>query len=181
MDFSIAECNGTPQACDLSLSLCPPSSPTCSGTMSQTTFHIAYQNHDISETDYAELHVHSNDPTDPDHIVVLEAHDQPCFPPNPVINVMTQRPCKGQPVMIDGSMSQANGVLGAMTTVTGYNWSFNFTPQPTPTINPTNTVSTTFTPQTSGFYILLLDVTNSCGAMSQNSATETISVAETCN
>jgi HYDIN/CFA65/VesB family protein len=179
MDFVIQECTSTPQSCDPNLTLCPPSMGTCANA--QTTFHVCYQNHDISETDYAELRVHSNDPTDPIHTIVLEAHDVPCFPPNPIITVGTTRPCKGMPVMVDGMMSTPGGIMGGMPSITMYNWGFSFTPPPTPVIMPNGVVSTSFTPQTAGIYILTLDVTNNCGQMSQSSASETISVAENCN
>lgn len=182
LDFSIMECMGMPapataQSCDPMLTLCPPSNPAC--TTSARTFHIVYKNLSIFEREFVELHIRSNDPADLDHVVVLEARDIPCLFPNPVIRVDTARPCRGQPVTVTGRASTPGPTMGA--TVTRYEWSWLFSPSPIPDFMPPEGIQVTFTPQTSGIYLLGLDVTNSCGARSQNPQSETLNVAEVCN
>jgi hypothetical protein len=183
-DFTIMECAAMPapvtgQACDLDVTLCAPSDRAC--RTSQKTFTIVYKNLHIFTTDFAQLHIRSNDPADLDHVVVLQAHDVPCLYPTPAIRVDTARPCKGQPVTLTGRGSDPGGGGMGRTMINRYEWQFAFAPPPTPDFMPMEGIQVNFTPQTAGIYIVDLDVTNDCGARSQNSASETINVSETCN
>lgn len=140
---------------------------------------ITYDNNDISTTDTVNLHVYTNDPGNPDQIVILEAMDDPCFFPIPIIEVETMRPCVGEPVTINADMSMPGGD-GMTTTIVGYTWSWLFAPPPEPQFSQQMS-TTTFIPERDGVYFLGLDAINSCGAMSQSQATEMINVSADCN
>lgn len=68
-DFSIAGCSSLP--CNPGTRLCAPTQPGCG--QSSTTFTLEYRSDDGSQTDLAELHIESNDPTNPELIVILQA------------------------------------------------------------------------------------------------------------
>jgi hypothetical protein len=179
-EFSIMECPaGMEHACDLNITLCPPSDMACA--MPQKTFNVTYQNMDISVVDYAQLHIISNDPANPNYLETLEAHDVPCFPPEPVISPPQGRSCVNMPVMVTSMGSNPGGPGGTGATITGYSWSFTFAPGTQPMITPANGSAVMFTPDTPGTYLLSLTETNDCGAMGRVTMDQMISVADTCN
>jgi hypothetical protein len=178
-DFTIIEpagCGTLP--CNPGITLCPPSNPGCA--RSETRLVVRYRNDDISSTDLASLVIQSNDPTDPVHRVVLNATDQPCLFPTPIVTVQTPRPCVGQPVTVSAASSNPGGPLGMSANLTGFEWSWLFAPPPQPTFSPVDQETTTFVPMRAGVYILGLHVRNSCGARSQSPAREMLNVADTC-
>jgi hypothetical protein len=182
MDFSIMECGATPQACDLNMTLCPPSDSACRNP--QATLHVTFQNMGVSNTVYSQLHIISNDPANPNYLETLEAHDVPCFGPQPVINVTTLRPCVGMPVVMDAGSSSPGGPGGTGATISMYNWSFSFTPGTPPTITPGGAppgVRASFTPMTPGLYLVTLSETNNCGGSGQVVMDQMITVADMCN
>lgn len=140
---------------------------------------ITYDNNDISTTDSVNLHVYTNDPGNPDQIVILQAMDDPCFFPQPVIEVETERPCVGEPVTVNARMSGPGGD-GMNTQLVSWDWKWLFSPDPAEFV-PQNMDFTTFIPQADGMYFLGLDVVNDCGAMSQQPASEMILVSASCN
>jgi len=176
-DFTFAD--GCANPCDRLVTLCPPSNTSC--TNNQIAVAIDYENNDISTVDFAELHIASTDPANPEHILVLSAEDQPCFYPTPVITVETTTPCKGMPVTVHAMMSQPGGSGGSGAAIVSYEWQWLFTPAAAPVFSPNGMVSTTFVPSDGGVYVLALDVKNDCGGESQAPASETLLVAETCN
>jgi hypothetical protein len=177
-DFTILECSNQ-NPCELSppLTLCPPMSASCVGPSSHALT-VVYANNDISNVDFAELHLETNDPADPEHVVVFEAEDHPCLFPVPAITVVPPQPCVGMPVLLSSASSTAGG---RGSTITAYHWSWLFTPPSAPAINPSSTSSTaTFIPIDSGVHVIGLYVRNDCGAESPSPATETIDVAAIC-
>jgi hypothetical protein len=149
--------------------LCPPGDPSCSS--SEHTYQLTYSNNDISSIDFAELHIASNDPADPDHIVVLSATDAPCSPPSASILVNTVNPMVGLPVLLDASLSDPGGSM-----IVDYQWSFAFTPNsPAPMFSSQGMVTTSFTPADPGLHIVSLVVINACGSQSAT-ATEQVNV-----
>lgn len=181
-DFSV---DGIPACsaanpCDPGITLCPPTDPGCMSSSMQLCF--TYANNDISTTDLIAVVLSTNDPANPEYRVVLDAKDEPCFFPTPVITIETARPCMGQPVMVNATLSGPGGVAGGMTTITTYEWSFGFAQPPTPIFMPDGVESTLFIPEKGGLYIINLNLENSCGARSQAPAQEQFIVAETgCN
>lgn len=179
-DFKVtmpSNCGTLP--CNPMLDLCPPSLATCVASLAQIC--IEYRNNDISSTDLAELHISSNDPANPEVVIVLSAGDVPCLFPTGAITVSTPRPCVGQPVMVSGATSSPGGPPGGSATIVDYQWSFLFPPPPVPALNPNGTAMTSFTPTRGGVYFLGLQVTNDCGGVSQQQAQEMINVADNCN
>jgi hypothetical protein len=177
-DFSFGD--GCSNPCERQVPLCFPADTSCT-TDSETFVPINYLNTDISNIDYAELHIFSTDPTDPEHVVVLSAPDDPCLYPTPIISYEPRAPCKGMPVVASGAMSLPGGPNGTGGTIVSYTWEWLYTPAATPAFTPTDGVTTTFIPTDSGVYLLGLRVKNDCGAESPTPASETIMVAETCN
>lgn len=177
--FDFDACRGM-SSCDLAVTLCAQASTSCIGT-TDTSIPIGYANNDLSTLDFAELHIFSTDPANPEHVVVLNAGDSPCFPPGPQIRYEPAVPCKGMPVTAyaDGSTPGGPDGMGAM--MTDFYWEWLFTPAAQPAFTPTNQVSTTFIPTDSGIFVLGLKIKNDCGAVSPSPASETIMVAETCN
>lgn len=183
--IDILEDNASKDDFTMDTTICPSGLPcTINRTLPAQTgsmdIPITYENNDISTTDTVNLHVYTNDPGNPDQIVILEAMDDPCFFPVPIIEVTTMRPCVGQPVMVNADMSQPGG-NGMSTTITAYEWKWLFAPPPEPEFAPQGMSFTTFIPEKDGVYFLGLDVVNSCGATSQRTATEMINVSATCN
>jgi hypothetical protein len=135
---------------------------------------ITYANNDISADDLAELHVYSNAPATLDYAVLLNAEDDPCLPPTPVITVVTMPPFQANsPIQLNGTMSGPGGPMATPATIVGYRWSWLSTPGPQPAItNPTGG-QTSFTATMSGTYIIGLHVENSCGRMSATEASST--------
>lgn len=172
-DFTIdlPVCNGT-VPCSVNATL-----PPQSGSLD---IPITYDNTDISTTDTVNLHVYTNDPGNPDQIVILEAMDDPCFFPMPIIEVTTPRPCVGEAVNVNADMSQPGGD-GMTTTIIGYTWKWLFAPSPQPQFAPQGMSFSNFIPEKDGVYFLGLEMVNSCGAMSQAPATEMINVSASCN
>jgi hypothetical protein len=174
-DFTVEGCAGM-NPCNVNLRLCAPGTMGC--MTFETTLDITYDNNDISTTDLVELHIFSDDPTDPEHIVVLQAQDIPCLFPTPVITVLTVPACVGAPVNLDASSSNV-GSPGA--TITSCDWFWAFTPGAAPPFNTMGTITNAFVPPVDGTYYLGLHCTNSCGAMSQTPGQETILVSDQCN
>lgn len=174
-DFTVEGCAGA-NPCDLNLTLCAPG-PSC-GTNSRKTLMVTYDNNDISTTDLVELHIYSDDPSDPDHIVVLQAQDTPCLFPTPIIDVETNPACVGEPVFVNANNSSP-GPMDA--TVTECEWFWLFTPGAPPAFNTQGTLTTSFIPDVDGSHILGVRCTNSCGAESQTPGQETILVSDQCN
>lgn len=174
-DFSIDGCGGA-NPCDLNLTLCAPG-PNCP-TGSLKTLPITYDNNDISTTDLVELHIYSDDPSDPDHIVVLQAQDTPCLFPTVIIEVETVPACVNEPVFVNANNSNP-GPMDA--TITGCEWFWLFTPGAPPAFNTQGTLTTSFIPTEDGAHILGARCTNSCGAESQTPGQETILVSNQCN
>jgi hypothetical protein len=178
-DFTIVmpgRCSSLP--CDPGFDLCPPSNPGC--TSSEARIVVRYRNNDISTTDLATLVINSNDPADPVHRVVLNATDQPCLFPTPIITVETPRPCVGQPVRVTASASNPGGPVGMVATLTSFQWAWLFTPGQAPAFTPMDAETVSFTPTRDGVHTLGLNVTNSCGARSQSTARETLNISATC-
>lgn len=172
-DFSIAGCSAWP--CTQSITLCPPSDPACRTPSHEFT--VTYANNDNSELDLAELTIGSTDPSNPNYLLTLQAEDNPCFAPSPIITVETQNPKENVEICANASMSGAGGMAGTM--LTGFHWEFLFaSSQPTPALNPPDQNRVCFTPTLAGVHILSLNVTNSCGAMGSSPATEVINVAQ---
>lgn len=175
----IPACSGT-NPCDPGINLCPPTDPGCMSSSMQLCF--TYANNDISTTDLIAVSLRTNDPANPDYRVVLDAKDDPCFFPTPVVTVETTRPCVGQPVRVNATASSPGGVQGGMTSITKYEWDFGFAQPPTPIFMPDDAESTLFIPERGGLYIINLNLENSCGARSQAPAQEQLIVADTgCN
>jgi hypothetical protein len=176
-DFSIAECAGA-NPCNLNLTLCAPGTGGCGANFSKQ-LSIVYDNNDISTIDLAELHIFSDDPSDPEHIVVLEAEDEPCLFPTPVITVTSPPPpCVGMPVTLDATATNP-GPPDA--TVTSCQWSFLFQScNPAQTFDTQGMLTNTFTPACDGTFVVGLNCTNSCGSMSQSPGQETLLVTDQC-
>lgn len=163
-DFSIL--------CPCPTTLCDPRDPLCENASIELVVH--YQNNDFSAMDLAELHIFSDDPTNPELIFILEGNDpNVCLPPTPQMTVLTLMPRAGMPVYLDGSQSSPGP---ANATIIDYEWSFLFTPGAAPVFDPPNTAQTSFTPPEAGIYVVGLAVENSCGARNLSPASETISV-----
>ncbi|MFO0724906.1 MAG: choice-of-anchor D domain-containing protein [Myxococcota bacterium] len=172
-DFSIDGCTGWP--CQVNVTLCPPSNPTCMN--SSREFNVTYANNDASELDLAELTIASTDPSNPNYLLTLQAEDNPCFAPSPIITVETPSPRENMEVCANANASAAGGMSG--TTLSSFHWEFLFSSsQPTPTLNPPDQARVCFTPTLAGVHILSLNVTNSCGSMGSSPATEVITVTQ---
>ena len=171
-DFTIdlPQCSGG-LPCTLGVTL-PP-------MVGQLDIPITYDNTDISTTDSVNLHVYTNDPGNPDQIVILQAMDDPCFYPNAIIEVETERPCVGMPVRVNALNSDPGG-NGMTTTITSFRWHWLFAPDQAQ-FAPQGMDFTTFIPGRDGMYFLGLEVVNDCGAMSQSPGTEMINVSSSCN
>lgn len=177
--FDFDTCRGM-ASCDLSVTLCAQASTSCVGT-TDTSIPIGYANNDLSTTDFAELHIFTTDPSNPEHVVVLNAGDSPCFPPQPQIRYEPSTPCKGMPFTAYADGSSPGGPDGMDGIMTEFYWEWLFTPAAAPAFVPPGMISTTITPSDSGVYVLGLKIKNDCGALSPVPASETIMVAETCN
>lgn len=171
-DFSIQGCATLP--CMPGTLLCAPSQQGC--VNSETSFTITYDNNDNSQTDLAELRIETNDPTDPEHIVVLSAQDVPCFFPSPVVTVVTAEAKVGMPVEVSALSSDPGGAPGMPGSIVDYQWFWLFTPGAAPSFTSQGMPNTTFVPERFGAHVLGLHVRNDCGAMSQTPASETITV-----
>lgn len=137
---------------------------------------LSYLNNDISNVDFAEMHIVSNDQQQPDYTLVLSAEDDPCLYPVSTFTFSPLMPAVGMPIMLDASGSAPGGPNGNGATITVYEWSFEFSPGPAPTLSSQNTVQTSFTPVAEGLYIVGLRLKNSCGAETPAPATENITV-----
>lgn len=137
---------------------------------------IEYANNDISTIDFAELHIESNDADLPEHVVTLTAEDNPCFFPTPVITVVTANPTAQQPVTLDATMSDPGGPINGPAQIASYEWEWLFAPNALPVFSAPNGAITTFTPDSSGTYVVGLRISNDCGSTSPTPATETINV-----
>ncbi len=177
-DFSIMGCSSFP--CDINLNLCPPQLPSCGqgGTSPTGSLTVIYQNDDISMTDLAELTLFSNDASDPEYKIVLQAQDEPCLFPTAVINVQTNPVCQNMPATVDATSSNPGGMPG-VSTLTAFEWTWSFAFD-NPALMPPDAETTSFTPTGDGVYILGLRVQNDCGAWS-SVAEETILVSGNCN
>jgi hypothetical protein len=175
-DFTIPDCSGQ-NPCNINKTLCAPGTGGC-GTNFSDTIEIIYDNNDISTIDLAELHIFSDDPSDPEHIVVLEAEDEPCLFPTPTITVTSPAPqCVGRDVVVDATNSNAP----PPATITSCQWRFLFQPcSPATMFNTQGALISSFTPQCDGTFVVGLDCTNSCGSMSQMPGQETVLVSATC-
>lgn len=176
-DFSIVGCSSFPCTPSPEIRLCAPGATGCSSSSTRIT--IVYDNDDASTTDLVELHVSSNDPIDPERIVVLSAEDVPCLPPTPVITIETNPAIRNQQVFVNASASLPGGAAGAGTTISAYDWDWVFAPSsPAPAIVPEgNGARASFVPTLQGIYVIRLDATNSCGSRSQASDDATIAVS----
>jgi len=173
-DFVVTECNGQ-NPCNPNIVLCSSSQTGC--VNSEATFNVVFSNNDNSPTDLAELRITSNDPTKPEHILVLSAQDVPCLFPTPQITVVSTTLQVGTTVDVNALTSDPGGAPGTPATLTDYQWQWLFTPGAAPPFDSQGTVATSFTPTTAGTYILGLHVVNDCGSMSQTAANETLSIS----
>ncbi|MBK8014046.1 MAG: choice-of-anchor D domain-containing protein [Deltaproteobacteria bacterium] len=176
-DFSIAGCAGFP--CVRSDVLCAPGLNCQSGA--SMVLELTYKNTDLSTTDQVELRISSDDPSDPEHLLILSAKDVPCVYPRPIITVLTSPTCAGAPIRADATASVAGD--SDDRSITDYEWFWVRTPGPAPVLTPLDGVETSFTTgiDDSGIYILGLKVRNDCGAWGLDVATETILVSDSCN
>lgn len=180
-DFQIvvpSSCSTLP--CNVDIRLCPPEADGCDSSC--TTATVRYKNNDQSSVDEVNLLITSNDPGDMVHRLVLRANDVPCRFPRPVIRVITPNPCAGRIVQVTAEDSDPGGRLGQNDTIVAdsYQWNWLFARRPAPTFMPTNQVDMTFLPTRGGQFILGLDVQNTCGQVSQTSATEQIPIRDSC-
>lgn len=176
-DFSFAD--GCPNPCTRQVTLCFFNGPGC-GDGWHTFVPINYENNDISNVDYAELHIASTDPSQDDATVVLHAEDDPCLYPTPMITYEPAMPCVGEPVMASAASSVPGGPNGVGGTIVSWDWEWAFA-NPIPTFNPANSEMTTFTFAAGGTYVLSLKLKNDCGGESPQPANETIVVNDICN
>ncbi len=176
-DFTIPLCAGA-NPCDLNLTLCAPGSPGCNANFTKQ-LDVTYANDDISTIDLVELHIFSDAPSDPEHIVVLSAEDKPCLFPTPVITVTSPSPhCVGDEIMVDANASNP-GPPGAMVNACTWFWPFVPMGMPPP-FNTQGMLTTAFVPMAAGTFVLGVNCTNSCGATSQTPGQETILVSNGC-
>lgn len=175
-DFSITGCAGFP--CARNDVLCAPG-PDCQ--TASVALEVAYKNTDLSTTDQVELRISSDDPSDPEHLVILSAKDVPCVYPKPIITLLTTPTCVGEPIRADATASLAGDSTDR--SITDYEWFWVRTPGPAPILTPLDEVETSFATgiDDSGIYILGLKVRNDCGAWGLDVATETILVSDSCN
>lgn len=160
--------------CPVSITLCPPSSPTC--TSPSTDIDVVYLNNDNSTTDLAVLNIFSTDPANPIYPVVLNAEDRPCFSPSAVVMIDTANPTEGSEVCVQCNSSSPGGPPGMPAMIQSCDWSFAFaSSSPIPTFAPNPGNRTCFTPTTAGLHIVSLTVTNTCGVASP-AATEVLTI-----
>lgn len=178
-DFRFAD--GCANPCERQVTLCFPNATNPPCASNQTAVPIEYINNDISTIDFAELHIETTDPANPEYTVVLSAEDNPCFFPIPMITYDPPNPCKNQPVTVSAVSSDPGGPINGSAMIVAYNWEWLFAPASLPPFNPPNGATTTFIPPDGGTYVLGLRITNDCGSTSPTPATETINVADTCN
>ncbi|MEQ9495630.1 MAG: hypothetical protein RIT81_02200 [Deltaproteobacteria bacterium] len=164
-EFSIPGCNGNP---------CPLEVALCAGDT--LTLPVNFTNTDGTETDFAVLHLETNLPGDPVRTLDLQALRANCAPPpTPIFEVSTLTATVGATVVLDGSMSLPGGPPG--TQVVRWDWSWIFTPQPTPTIAGQGNVRASFVPQASGTYFIQLQVQNACNAYSLSPSNAAVNVS----
>lgn len=138
---------------------------------------IAYENDDASARDTAQLEITTNDPRNPVELVILDAMDDACLAPTPVIMRTSEDPCVGQPIALSAEASLPGGRSTGATIVT-YDWVVRFGEQIV--FVPPNTPMTSFTPANDGEVIVGLEIENSCGVRSTAAAIEIIRVAQNC-
>lgn len=158
-DFSIGGCQAP---CAPNWVLCAPNQPNCSSSARILPIH--FDNNDVSVEDLAELHLYSNDPVEPEVVVVLNGAAQSCLFPTAAIEVETPSPTINNPVLL--SALQSTPGSGA---IVDYQWTMLFAPA-SPSLSPQGSAMTSFIPSVAGLYFVGLNVTNSCGNISaQNS------------
>jgi len=171
----LPQCQSLP--CDPQITLCTHTTADC--PLSEMQIPLRYRNQDHSIQDLAELHMTTSQRDAPQRVVVLQAADEPCVPPTPIITLQTTRPCAGQPVVLDGLQSSAGGRAGSAAAIVDYRWQLAFSQKPGEFMPP-NAAQTSITPESGGLLSVSLSVTNSCGQTSQTPAQEQILVQNEC-
>lgn len=163
-DYSVVGCQAP---CDPSWVLCAPSQPSCAS--SARIVQIQFVNNDASAEDLAELRLYSNDPTQPEVVMVLSG-GAGCPLPTGAIDVQALAPTINNPVQLSAWPS-----IPGSGSIVDYQWSWLLAPA-SPSFSPQGTIVTSFVPPVPGLYVVGLSVTNSCGAVSvQNSVVVEVS------
>lgn len=153
-------CSNLP--CDPGITLCSPNTPGC--TTSETQIPLRYRNRDVSTSDLAELYVTTSQRDDPTRIVVLQAMDDPCVPPTPVITAPGDDVCVGEPLTVDAAASLPGGRANPPGQIVSWEWALSFGTGSE--FIPPDAETTTFTPLAVGPIFVTLSVTNDCGERS---------------
>lgn len=152
-DFSLVGCEGWP--CEVEASVCEDG---CEA--SELPLRLEYDNRDPAADELAELRIESDDPVQPERILLVSASGTPgCLPPIPRIRTSTPA-CVDQPVRLDASETEAGAPGVALT---GLSWAFAFAQPPVPELEvEADGRVARFVPERTGLYLVKLTATSSC-------------------
>lgn len=167
-DFRIAGC---PEPCSPGWVLCAAGNAGC-GT-SSLSVEVELDDNDAVPSDHAELRIHSNDPAQPEQILLLRRAPG-CPMPAAAVEVQTLQPRVAHPVQLGAVSSGPGG-----GEIIAYEWSVLFAPSGLlPALTAVDGPSTAFVPLIAGPHLVGLRVTDRCGQVSPLFTSTSIDVAE---